>query len=49
MRDNATACDVNLPSIYMEAESYGEILHTRNVQEGLRAFFDRRKPDFTGQ
>jgi 2-(1,2-epoxy-1,2-dihydrophenyl)acetyl-CoA isomerase len=33
----------------MEAETYGEILHTRDVQEGLKAFFERRKPKFTGQ
>jgi 2-(1,2-epoxy-1,2-dihydrophenyl)acetyl-CoA isomerase len=33
----------------MEAESYGEILHTRDVQHGLKAFFDRKKPEFLGK
>jgi 2-(1,2-epoxy-1,2-dihydrophenyl)acetyl-CoA isomerase len=33
----------------MEAESYGEILHTQDVQDGLKAFFERRPPKFSGR
>jgi 2-(1,2-epoxy-1,2-dihydrophenyl)acetyl-CoA isomerase len=33
----------------MEAESYGEILHTQDVQDGLKAFFERRPPTFSGR
>ena len=33
----------------MEAESYGEILHTEDVQHGLKSFFKREKPTFTGR
>lgn len=32
----------------LEAESYGAILHTDDVKDGLRAFFERRKPRFRG-
>jgi 2-(1,2-epoxy-1,2-dihydrophenyl)acetyl-CoA isomerase len=32
----------------LEAESYGKILHTADVKDGLKAFFERRKPNFTG-
>lgn len=33
----------------MEAESYGQILHTSDVRDGLRAFFEKRAPDFQGK
>lgn len=33
----------------MEAESYGEILHTEDVKHGLKAFFERKAPDFKGR
>ena len=33
----------------MEAESYGEILHTEDVQHGLKAFFEHNKPEFKGR
>lgn len=33
----------------LEAESYGAILHTADVKDGLRAFFERRKPRFEGR
>ena len=33
----------------MEAESYGEILHTDDVQHGLKAFFEHKKPEFKGR
>ena len=33
----------------MEAESYGQIIHTADVKDGLRAFFEKREPNFKGQ
>ncbi len=33
----------------MEAESYGEILHTEDVQNGLKSFFKRERPTFKGR
>ena len=33
----------------LEAETYGEILHTQDVQHGLKAFFKREKPVFKGR
>ena len=33
----------------MEAESYGEILHTEDVKHGLKAFFAREQPQFKGR
>ena len=33
----------------MEAESYAAALHTADVQDGLRAFFEKRPPNFRGR
>jgi 2-(1,2-epoxy-1,2-dihydrophenyl)acetyl-CoA isomerase len=33
----------------MEAESYGSVLHTADVKDGLRAFFEKRPPNFQGK
>ena len=31
------------------ADKYGEILHTEDVKHGLKAFFERKAPDFKGR
>ncbi len=33
----------------MEAESYGAVLKTEDVKDGLRAFFEKRPPNFQGR
>lgn len=33
----------------LEAESYGAVLHTADVRDGLRAFFEKRPPNFQGR
>lgn len=33
----------------MEAESYGAVMHTEDVKDGLRAFFEKRAPNFQGR
>lgn len=33
----------------LEAELYGEVLHTSDVKDGLKAFFERRPPRFEGR
>lgn len=33
----------------LEAESYGQILHTEDVKDGLKAFFEKRPPNFEGR
>lgn len=33
----------------LEAECYGQILHTEDVKDGLKAFFEKRPPNFQGR
>jgi len=33
----------------MEAQSYGQAMQTEDVPEGLKAFFEKRKPNFKGK
>jgi len=33
----------------LEAQSYGRAMQTEDVPEGLKAFFEKRKPDFKGR
>jgi hypothetical protein len=33
----------------MEAELYGRVLHTADAQDGFKAFFERRPPNFQGK
>lgn len=42
--------EMDMPSaLALEDECYAELLHTRDRLEGLAAFAERRKPNYTGE